>query len=151
MTRVALYWYVFQKTDSARALGLLSLAYMGPILVGGLVAGALLDRFDRRRVMIVDNLIRGLAVASIPLANAFGALTLPHIYSVAAIYGSLMMISLAGGPALLPALVRADQLVTVTALEMLSFPLGGVFAPAVAGLLIAWLGAPNVLIIDAIT
>jgi MFS family permease len=151
MTRVALYWYVLQQTDSARALGLLSLVYMGPVLAGGLVAGALLDRFDRRRVMIVDNVVRGLAVASIPLADALGALTLAHVYGVAAIYGSLMMISLAGGPALLPSLVRREQLATVNALETLSFTLGGVLGPAMAGLLIAWVGAPNVLALDALS
>ena len=44
-----------------------------------------------------------------------------------------MMISLAGGPALVPALVRREQLATANALEMLSFTLGGVIGPALAG------------------
>jgi MFS family permease len=62
-----------------------------------------------------------------------------------------MMISLAGGPALIPALVRREQLATANALEMLSFTLGGVIGPVLAGLLIAWVGAPNVVIIDAVS
>ena len=45
MTRVALIWFVYQQTGSARALGLLSVCYVGPILVGGLMAGSLLDRY----------------------------------------------------------------------------------------------------------
>jgi MFS family permease len=151
MTRVALIWYVWDATESARALALLSLLYTGPVVVGGLVAGALLDRFDRRAVMLVDNAVRGLAIGLIPLLHALGRLELWHVYAVAAVYGSLMMISLAGGPALLPSIVRHDQLVTVNALEMLSYTLGGMVGPPLAGLLIASAGAPNVLLLDAVS
>jgi MFS family permease len=151
MTRVALIWFVYQATGSARALGLLSVCYTGPILVGGMVAGSLLDRFDRRKVLIADNLIRGAAVASIPILHVVGRLELWHVYAVAAVYGVLMMISLAGGPSLLPSLVTREQLVTVNALEMLGFTMGGIAGPVLAGLLIPLIGAPNVLVIDAIS
>ncbi len=151
MTRVALIWYVFAETDSTRALGLLSVCFVAPVLVGGLLAGALLDRFDRRMVMLVDALVRGGAVALIPLLDALGQLALWHIYAVAAVYGLLFMISLAGGPSLLPSIVPREQLVTVNALEVLSFTIGGVVGPPIAGVLIAQFGAPQVLLIDALT
>jgi MFS family permease len=151
MTRVALIWFVYEKTGSAEALGWLMLCYTGPIIVGGLLAGSLLDRFDRRKVMIADNVVRGLAMALVPLLYAIGQLAIWHIYAVAAVYGLLMMISLAGGPALVPSLVPREQLATANALEMLSFTLGGVIGPVVAGALIAWVGAPNVVIVDAIS
>jgi MFS family permease len=67
---------------------------------------------------------------------------------VAVIYGLLMMISLAGSPALIPALVPGERLDTANALETLSFTLGGVIGPPLAGVLIAWAGAPNVLLLD---
>src|SRR5215467_10808017 len=149
MTRVALTWFVYETTKSAEALGWLMICYTGPIVVGGLVAGTLLDRFDRRKVMIADNVVRGLAMALVPLLYALGRLEVWHVYAVAAVYGLLMMISLAGGPSLVPSLVPRDQLATANALEMLSFTLGGVIGPLVAGALIAWVGAPNVVIADA--
>lgn len=151
MTRVALIWYVFERTDSARALGLFSVAYTGPVIIGGLLAGWLLDRFDRRRVMQVDALVRGVAVGTIPLLHALGRLELWHLYAVAAVYGLLMMISLAGGPTIVPSLVPREQLVTSNALEQLSFTLSGVVGPPLAGLLIALVGAPNVLVLDSLT
>jgi MFS family permease len=151
MTRVALTWFVYERTRSAQALGWLMLCYTGPIVVGGLIAGSLLDRFDRRKVMLADNLVRGAAVALVPLLHAMGLLGLWHIYAIAAVYGLLMMISLAGSPALVPSLVRSDQLDTANALEMLSWTLGGVIGPALAGALIAAVGAPNVVIVDAIS
>jgi MFS family permease len=149
ITHVALTWYVYEATRSAQALGWLMLCYTGPVIVGGLLAGWLLDRFERRNVILADNIVRGIGVALIPLLHALGRLALWHIYTVAALYGLLMMISLAGGPALIPALVRREQLATANALEMLSFTLGGVVGPMLAGLLIAQVGAPNVVIVDA--
>jgi MFS family permease len=151
MTRVALTWYVYEQTQSAQALAWLTVCYTGPILVGGLVAGTLLDRFDRRQVMVWDNVLRGLAVASVPVAQALGVLTLAHVYAVAAAYGLLMMISLAGGPALIPSLVEPEHLSTANALETLSYTVGGILGPLVAGVLIAWVGAPNVVIVDAVS
>jgi MFS family permease len=151
MTRVALIWFVYETTESAEALGWLMLWYTGPIVVGGLLAGSLLDRFDRRKVMIADNVVRGAAVALVPLLYAAGRLAVWHVYAVAAVYGLLMMISLAGGPSLVPSLVPREQLATANALEMLSFTLGGVIGPVVAGVLIARVGAPNVVIVDAVS
>jgi len=101
--------------------------------------------------MIADNVVRGTAVALIPLLYALGRLELWHIYAVAVVYGLLMMISLAGVPSLLPSLVSRDQLVTVNALEMLGFTVGGIVGPLLSGLLIPIIGAPNVLVIDAAT
>lgn len=148
MTRVALIWFVYSATGSARAVGTLLLCYTGLIIFGGLMAGMLLDRFDRRKVMIADNLTRGAVIALIPLLHALGRLALWHACVAAGVYGLLMMISLAGGTSLIPSLVPDEQLATANALEMLSFTLGGVIGPPLAGLLIAIVGAPNVLIID---
>ncbi len=137
LTRVALTWIVFEETKSARALGMLTIAYTAPILVGGLIAGPLLDRFSARRVMLVDNLIRGMAFTLLPILHFVNRLELWHIYLCAAIYGFLMMISLAGGPTLIPSIVQPEQLDTANALETLSYTISGVIGPPLAGLLIA--------------
>ena len=151
LTRVALTWFVFEQTKSPQALGLLTIAYTAPILVGGFVAGPLLDRFPPRRVMIVDNLIRGTCFATLPLLQAMGRLEVWHLYVFAGIYGSLMMISLAGGPTLIPSLVRKDQLEPANALETLSFTLSNVVGPPLAGLLIVSIGTASVILIDAVS
>jgi MFS family permease len=151
LTRVALTWLVYERTQSAQALAILTIAYTAPILVGGLVAGPLLDRYSPRPVMIADNLARGLMFAAIPVLGLMGSLQIWHLYLFAAIYGSLMMISLAGGPTLIPSLVKEEQLSTANAMETLSFTLSGVIGPPLAGLLIVWVGAANVVIIDAVS
>ena len=110
ISRVALTWFVYESTHSPEALGLLSLFYTGPVILGGLVAGWLLDRFDRRRVMMADSLLRAAIFMLIPILNAAGMLALWHVYAVAAVYGFLMMIPLAGGPTIVPTLVPREQL-----------------------------------------
>ncbi|MCH7662835.1 MAG: MFS transporter [Chloroflexi bacterium] len=151
MARVALTWYVWEKTHSAAALGLLTFMYLAPVIVGGLAAGWLLDRYDRRKVIMIDNLVRGVVMSILPIVNWAGVLELWHVYAIAGVYGALMMISVAGGPALVPSLVPEEQLATANALETVSWTLSGVVGPPIAGLLLAQFGAMNVVIIDALT
>jgi len=151
MTKTALVWYVFQTTGSPVAVGLLLLAYAGPVTVGGLVAGYLLDRFDRRRVMLIDSVVRGIAVASVPAVFTLGHLFLWQVYVVASVYGFLFMIGLAGVPSVIPSLVDAESLNAANSLETLGFTISGVAGPAVAGFLIASVGAPYVLALDAVS
>ena len=151
MTKTALVWYVYDHTRSTTAVGLLLLAYAGPVTLGGLAAGYLLDRFDRRMVMLVDSLVRGVVVLSLPIAAALGGVSLAQVYIVAAVYGFLFMIPLAGTPSLIPSLVRPDQLTAANSLETLAFTVSGVLGPAIAGVLIAGIGVPYVLAIDAVT
>ena len=151
LTWVSLVWLTFELGGGPADVGILAVCYAAPVIVGGLVAGVLLDRYDRRRLLIADNTIRGLAMLSVPIAAAMGALGQAQLDLVAAVYGLLYMISLAGFPSIIPDLVPPEDLSTANALESLSFSVGGVAGPAVAGLLIGLIGAANNLAIDAAT
>jgi MFS family permease len=149
MTFVALSWLVLSRSGGTALLGLLGICYTAPVLLGGLAVGALLDRFDKRAVLIADSLVRTVAVASIPLASALHALPGWLPFAVAAVYGLLKMVPLAGFPAAIPQLVDEADLDTANALESLSFSTANVIGPAAAGLLIGQLGAANVLLVDS--
>lgn len=151
LTWVSLVWLTGELGGTAFDIGLLAVCYTAPVIVGGLAAGILLDRFDRRRLLIADNAIRGLAMLSIPVASALGVLHPIQLDLVALVYGLLYMISLAGFPSLIPELVPADDLATANAMESMSFGFGGVIGPALAGILIGVIGAAPNLAIDAAT
>ena len=151
MSFVALVWLVLEQTGDPRTVGVVAAAYTAPVIVGGLVAGLLLDRYDRRRLLALDNVVRGVAVASVPLAAAAGTLTTAHLIVVAAIYGLLFMVSVAGIPSLLPTYVPETELTTANAMETISYSIAGLAGPAFAGVVIALVGAPAVLAIDALT
>jgi MFS family permease len=120
--------------SSARGnLPLLAVLYTAPVAVGGMAAGWALDRFDRRRLLAADAAVRGMVFAAIPLTAAAGSLGSAQLYTAAAAYGLLKMISLAGFPALIPELVAADQLPAANALEGAGFAVATVAGPALAG------------------
>ncbi len=74
--------------------------------------------------MFIDSLFRAAVVVIIPLLSAWNLLAIWHIYVVAAVYGALFMVPLAGGPTLVPRLVSKQHLATANALETLTFTLG---------------------------
>jgi MFS family permease len=109
----------------------------------------LLDRFGAIRVMRLDSLFRGTIMASVPMFALVNEAPLWLLYGVAASYGLLKMVPLAGVPTVMPNLVRPSQLDTANAMESLSYGISGVIAPLLAGSLIAAFGAVNVLVLDA--
>lgn len=151
MTFVALSWLVLAQPDGTSRLGLLGICYTAPVLVGGLLVGPLLDRFDKRVVLVVDCLLRAAAVASVPLTSVLGDTPAWLPFAVAASYGLLKMVPLAGFPAAIPQLVGENDLETANALESMSFSLAFVVGPAVAGLLTNAVGPEAVLAVDSVS
>jgi MFS family permease len=132
-------------------LPILAALYTAPVAIGGLAAGWVLDRFDPGWVIVVDSLVRGVAFASIPVAMIFGSIATPHLYAVAAGYGLLKMVSLAGFPTLIPRLVPDDQLDRANALEGMSFGLATLSGATLAGVGVAILGPGPVVAFDAVS
>lgn len=151
MTRIALNWYVWELTHSAKALGLLTFFYTAPVVFGGFLAGWLLDRFDRRKVIMADSFLRGIVVMFVPILHFQDHLELWHVYGVVAFYGLFMMVSLAGGPSIVPSLVKEEHLDTANALETIGYTLSSVIGPPIAGLLISRISSPNILLLDALS
>jgi MFS family permease len=149
MTFVALTWLVLGRPGGTGRLGLLAVLYTAPVLVGGLLVGPLLDRFDKRVVLVADSVVRGAAVASVPVAAALGGVPGWLPFAVAAVYGLLKMVPLAGFPAAIPDLVPPDRLDAANALESLSFGVAGIIGPALAGLLLTAVAPATVLALDA--
>jgi MFS family permease len=131
------------------SLPLLAVLYTAPVAVGGLVAGWALDRFDRRRLMIGDCVLRGAVFASIPVTAVFARPAAGQLYAVAAVYGLLKMVSLAGFPSLIPALVPESRLDQANALEGASYGLASLAGAGLAGLAVATVGATGVVAFDA--
>ena len=88
-TIFALPLLVFKLTGSAFALGVTAAVVYLPYLFFGLVIGALVDRANRKRVMIVTDLVRTVVIATIPLLAALGVLSIWWIYIVAFIQTTL--------------------------------------------------------------
>jgi len=149
VSKVALLWFVYAMTDSALKMSLIGVLQTIPPLVFGPFAGVLLDRLDKRRAMVVIDLVRTGLLASIPILHTLGLLTLPLLYVLVFV---IAMFSMAFGPALnatLPLVVKKEQLTGVNALMQSAMTIGQLLGPALSGMLIAAIGAQNALYANA--
>ncbi|MET7336067.1 MFS transporter [Nonomuraea sp. NPDC005650] len=151
MTFVALSWLVLAQPGGTAKLGVLAVCYTAPVLVGGLVAGPLLDRFDKRAALIADSVLRGAAVGSVPLMAAVSTVPTWLPFLVAALYGLLKMVPMAAVPAAIPDLVGPRERDAANALESVSYSLSGIIGFTLAAPLLSTVGPANLLALDAAT
>ena len=151
LTVVAAPLQVFQMTDSTVAVGLLGLAQFPVLIAGALVGGVLADTFDRRKLMMVAQVI--LAVLAVGLAvNA--TLPAPRLWLIYVLTAGIAGVSGIDSPtrsASVPSLVGVVQLKNALSLQQALFQMSSVVGPAIAGLLIARVSLASAYWIDALT
>ena len=149
-TFAAMAWITVERSGAA-GLGVLGVCLTLPVLLGGAIIGPLLDRFSRRKLLIYDSVLRAVIIAGVPLLAAIGAFAMWQLYVVAAVYGLLKIIPLAGTPAVLPELVPPERLQAAAGLEATAMGVANIAGPAIGAVLIWQIGAINVLLLDAFT
>jgi MFS family permease len=132
-------------------VGLLDAATTAAFLLVGLPAGALVDRRRRRPVLMRADLGRALLFGSIPVAAAFGVLTLAQLFVVALFGGLLRVFFDVAYQSYLPALVARDQLVQGNSTLMATEATAQVAGPGVGGALVGAIGAAATMTIDAVS
>jgi DHA3 family macrolide efflux protein-like MFS transporter len=131
---------------SARALGMILIAFALPQLVFGLFAGTLVDRWDRRRVMVAADLLRaGLAPAFILLQTTAD---LPWAGLVAFSLASFGVFFYPARTALLPNLVSADELITANSQLQVGETVARLTGPVLAGIVLGAWGPTTAFIVD---
>ncbi len=122
-------------SGSPAQAGLVGAVRLLPYLLLSLPAGALADRWDRKRVMQICDFGRALALGSIPAAIALGHLTLIQLYLVSLIEGTLYVFFDLAEVACLPNVVAREQIVAATAQNQIALNVAVLLGPALGGLL----------------
>jgi len=148
---MAVLWLVLQMTGSAQLMALVSLSQSLPLVVVGLLAGGLVDSWDRFRGMVGIDVLRALCVAAIPLDYALGTMAPWHFVVVGAVLGSLEALFAPSLQASLPAVVEADDLQAVIGLMDTTSRFAQILGPGSAGLLLLWLPEQHFFTLDALT
>jgi MFS family permease len=120
-------------------------------LLFGLIVGVYADRWDRRRILLVADLVRFAMLASVPVAAFFNALTLAQLYLVAFIAGTARVWFEVAHYSLIPALVSPARTVEANSSLEVTEGVSSLVGPALGGLLIKVLGAANALLADALS
>ncbi|GAB4065229.1 MFS transporter [Ancylobacter sonchi] len=140
MDQVALNWLVVSSSGSPFDLALVNLCRGLPILVFTLVGGALADRVERRRLMMVTQ-SSAMVLAFVLSGLVFtDTASIPAILLIATARGIVISINLPARHSLIPELVPAHDLPNAVALNSLTINVTKIVGPAVAGIIIAWLG-----------
>src|SRR5919109_5396174 len=110
MTAFALTIWVFEKTGSATALGLMQVFFITPLLVITPFAGVMIDRYNRKLMMMVSDLGAGLATLAILALQAAGLLEYWHLYVTSIVYGLGMAFQWPAYSAAISTMVPKEQL-----------------------------------------
>lgn len=150
ITVVAVDVLVVQVLQASEAeVGMLRAVQFLPYLLVGLLAGALVDRWPRKPVLVVSHAAAGLALLAIPALWALGSLTLLTTAATLFLVGACGVFSLAAEQSSVPDLVGREQLVLANARLGQSRTIAQTSGPAIGGALIAWAGAPLALLVTA--
>jgi DHA3 family tetracycline resistance protein-like MFS transporter len=147
---VAMAWQVYALSNAPTALALVGITMTVPTIALLLLGGVVSDRFDRRRIMVAADIVRGLAVGLLAVLSLTGALELWHIAVIAAFYGGGTAFFSPSFDALVPEVLPAGDLAQANALDQFVRPIALRLAgPALGGVLIDVLGAGTAFAVDA--
>jgi MFS family permease len=151
MTFVALPWQVFQLTKSSFAVGMLGVVEFVSVLFMGFVGGAVADYFDRRLMVRLTE--AALAAGSVILIiNAL--LPRPELwvlFTCASLFAALTALQRPSLEALVPRIVKADQMPAVAALQAFRGSVAMVGGPALGGVLVVTFGPAIAFTVDLFT
>ena len=148
MSGFALSLWMYEKTQSATAMALQQTFYMVPFLLMSIPAGVMVDKYNRKMMMMISDLAAVLATFGIMLLAALGMLEFWHLYFAAILYGIGNTFQWPAYSAAISTMVPKEQLGRANGLMSLMEAGPGVFAPLLAGMLYPLIGLTGILIID---
>jgi MFS family permease len=149
---IALAWQVYSLSNAPSALATVGIAMTVPTITCLLAGGAVSDRFDRRRVMLIADSVRAVALAALAALALCGVLAMWHLLVIAAVYGAATAFFDPASDALVPELLAAEDLAQANSLDQLIRPLALRLAgPAAGGALVAAIGTGATFGLDALS
>jgi MFS family permease len=153
MQRIAQDWLVLTQltNNSGVAVGVTTGLQFAPMLFLAPVAGAVADRFDRRKVLLGTQISSGVLALILGLLVVTDVAQLWHVYVLATLLGIVAAIDAPARQAFVSELVPIEDLPNAVGLNSASFHSGRLIGPGIAGLLINWIGTGPVFLINAAT
>jgi MFS family permease len=153
MTFLALPWFVLETTGSATRMGIVLAVELLPVALLGIPSGTVVTKLGARNTMLVGDLCRAPLLLSVPVLHSAGVLSFGVLLALVALLGVFIAPYFASQRLVLPELLGDDERAVSQANAVLEGAqrATSLLGPALAGVLIAAIGAPNVLYLDAAT
>ena len=137
MQFVAINWHVYLLTKSPFALGLIGLFRAVPVIVCSLAGGVVADAFDRRKLLVVTQLVMLASAALLTAFTVAGVESVWPIYLLSAIASAANAFDVPARQSLMPVLVPTEVFPNAVSLGLLVFNVATIAGPAIAGFLLA--------------
>lgn len=151
MSQFGLTIWMYEKTESATALGLMQVFFITPFLIISPIAGVMVDRHNRKMMMMVSDLMAGIATILILVFQYFGILEFWHMYVASIIYGLGNAFQWPAYSAAISTMVPKEQYGRANGMMSLIEAGPGVIAPLLAGALLPIIGLTGILFFDVAT
>lgn len=151
MSQFGLTIWMFQQTESATALGLMQVFFITPFLLISPIAGVLVDRHNRKMMMMVSDVVAGIATILILVFQSLGILEFWHLYFASVIYGLGMAFQWPAYSAAITTMIPKEQYARANGMMSLIEAGPGVVAPLLAGALLPVIGLTGLLLFDVVT
>lgn len=149
--RIALSWWVLEKTGSAVAMGTVLIFSQIPLLLFLLIGGVVVDRLPRIRIMFVSDMLCGLVVTFVALFSWFNLLEIWHIYIASTLFGFVEAFFFPAYQAVVPEITPSELLISANSLNGLSQRVTGIVGPALGAALVAAGGTSVTFALDALS
>jgi MFS family permease len=151
MTGFGVTIWAYEKTGSATSLSLLGFFFVAPMLIFSPFAGVIVDRYNRKLMMMVSDLASGVATLLILVLLALGKLEVWHLFITSAFQGIFQGFQWPAYSAAITTMLPKEQYGRANGMMSLVETGPGIFAPLMAGALIGLIGLQGILLIDVIT
>src|SRR5678816_3140118 len=146
---LALYTLILQLTGSGRDVGLLLVARFVPSFFFGPISGVIADRFSRRRIMIISDILRAVVVLGFLFVRRADQLWI--IYFLTVLQLALSTFFEPAKTAIIPSIVSDRELVTANAISSVTWSAMLTIGAAIGGVVTGWFGTDVAFILDAVT
>ena len=144
--RLSVGWLAWDLTHSSSWLGAVAFADLFPVVLIGPFGGVLADRLDRRLLLLACVLVNTLQAAALFVLTATGLITIEMLFALTLVFGITIGFQQPARLALIPTLVRPENVMPAVALNSVIFNTARFIGPAVAGIVLEWGGpAPSFL------
>ena len=151
MSNFAVTVWVFERTGKATTLALVGFFFVTPLLIFSPVAGALVDRSNRKLMMALSDLAAGAATVALLLLNLADNLQIWHLYAAAAIMGTFQTFQWPAFSAAITTMMPKEQYGRANGMMSLAETGSGILAPVAGAALYGLIGLSGVLTIDIVT
>lgn len=151
MQQIAELWLIAELTDSAAAVGLITVTHFGPMMLLGLWGGVLADRIDKRRILLITQPLLGIVAGGLAFVSATGGITVTMLYVFSSMTGLVLALDNPTRRAFVRELVEVEDVPNAVSLISMVFTSARVIGPALSGILLATSGATWVFTINAVS